>query len=102
MFCTTCGKELGASARFCSACGKSTGTPPRPARLCRVTADRKIAGVCAGFARYLEVDVTLVRIVWLSLAIGTGIGFIAYLIAWIVMPRDIDIAPAPNRQPESV
>jgi phage shock protein C len=50
--------------------------------------DKKIAGVCSGFARYLGVDVTLMRIIWLVVALTTGIGFIAYVIAWIAMPRD--------------
>jgi phage shock protein C len=50
--------------------------------------NKRIAGVCAGFGRYLDVDPVLVRIVWLALALGAGIGFIAYLIAWVVMPKD--------------
>jgi phage shock protein PspC (stress-responsive transcriptional regulator) len=50
--------------------------------------NKKIAGVCAGFARYLDMDVTLVRVVWLALALGTGLGFIAYLVAWLLMPSD--------------
>jgi phage shock protein C len=56
--------------------------------------DKSIAGVCAGFARYLNVDVTVVRIVWLSMAIFLGWGFIAYIIAWIIMPKDWEPAPA--------
>jgi phage shock protein PspC (stress-responsive transcriptional regulator) len=51
-------------------------------------ANKKIAGVCAGFARYFEVDVTLVRALWLAVAITTGLGFLAYLAAWIIMPSD--------------
>jgi len=50
--------------------------------------DKKVAGVCAGFARYFEVDVTLMRILWIILALFTGVGFIAYIVAWICMPRD--------------
>lgn len=53
--------------------------------------EKKIAGVCAGFARYFEVDVTLMRVLWLVVALFTGIGFIAYIayiVAWIAMPRD--------------
>ena len=50
--------------------------------------EKKIAGVCAGFARYFGVDVTLMRILWIIVALCTGIGFIAYIVAWIVMPRD--------------
>jgi phage shock protein PspC (stress-responsive transcriptional regulator) len=51
-------------------------------------ANKKIAGVCAGFARYFDADVTLVRVLWLAIALGTGVGFIAYLVAWIIMPSD--------------
>jgi phage shock protein PspC (stress-responsive transcriptional regulator) len=50
--------------------------------------NKKIAGVCAGFARYFDVDVTLVRVLWLAIAITTGVGFLAYLAAWIIMPSD--------------
>jgi len=64
-------------------------------RLVRPMYEKSIAGVCAGFARYLEVDITLMRIIWLCAAIFTGVGFIAYLVAWIVMPKDYGPAPAP-------
>ncbi|HTT61511.1 MAG TPA: PspC domain-containing protein [Bryobacteraceae bacterium] len=80
-------------AAFCSRCGKATGapavpqvTPPR--RLSRPMYDKKIAGVCAGFARYFEVDVTLMRILWIIVALFTGVGLIAYIVAWIAMPKD--------------
>jgi phage shock protein C len=56
--------------------------------------DKSIAGVCAGVARYLDIDVTIVRILWLSMAIFLGWGFIAYIIAWIIMPKDWEPAPA--------
>jgi phage shock protein C len=55
--------------------------------------NKKIFGVCAGFARYLDVDVVLVRVIWLALAFGAGLGFIAYLAAWIVIPSDGGQAP---------
>jgi phage shock protein C len=49
----------------------------------------KIAGVCAGFARYLNMDVTLLRALWLIVAFASGgIGFIAYIVGWICMPRE--------------
>ena len=64
--------------------------PAAPAgRLVRIRAGKKIAGVCTGFARYLGVDVTLVRIVWLVTALTAGVGFIAYIVAWIAMPIDV-------------
>jgi phage shock protein C len=49
--------------------------------------DRKIAGVCAGFSEYFDVDVTIVRVVWLIVALFGGGGVLAYIIAWIVIPE---------------
>ncbi|HEU5022062.1 MAG TPA: PspC domain-containing protein [Bryobacteraceae bacterium] len=58
-------------------------------RLHRVMADKKIAGVCSGFAEYFDMDVTLVRLIWVALVlIPPSIGVIVYLVAWIVLPRD--------------
>ncbi|MDQ6707644.1 MAG: PspC domain-containing protein [Acidobacteriota bacterium] len=60
--------------------------------LSRPMDQKKIAGVCAGFARYFDCDVTLMRVLWLVVAFGTGIGFIAYLVAWIAMPKDYGVS----------
>ena len=61
----------------------------RPSKkLARSRSDKKIAGVCAGFAEYLDVDVTLVRILWLVFLFFAGWGAIGYLIAWLVMPEE--------------
>jgi phage shock protein C len=58
-------------------------------RLTLATRDKKIAGVCAGFAYYFDVDVTLVRVIWLILVFAPpGAGLIGYLLAWLVMPKD--------------
>ena len=63
--------------------------PVRPNRkLMRSRTDEKIAGVCGGFAEYLEIDVTLVRLIWLAALFLGGWGFIAYIVAWIVMPLE--------------
>jgi phage shock protein C len=92
MFCTQCGVELGQKDRFCPQCAHPTEVagprPPEQSRLTRDVRNRKIAGVCAGFARYMAVDVVLIRVIWLALAFCTGIGFIAYLVAWIIMPKE--------------
>jgi len=69
----------------------NTATNPDggPRRLVRVTGDEKIAGVCAGIADYLDVDVTLVRALWLALSLVPGAvigGIVAYALAWMVMP----------------
>jgi phage shock protein PspC (stress-responsive transcriptional regulator) len=63
--------------------------------------EAKVGGVCAGFARYFGVDVTLVRILWLALTIWPipCFGGIAYIVAWIVMPKDTTPAPAANPHP---
>ena len=100
MFCTQCGSSLGDGHRFCPQCGLATGIgAPRVerARLTRDMQNKKIAGVCAGFAKYLDADVVLVRVLWLALALCTGVGFLAYLAAWIIMPKETaGAAPAPE------
>jgi phage shock protein C len=52
--------------------------------------EAKIAGVCAGFARYFGFDVTLIRILWAVLIVCPvpSFGLVAYIVAWIVMPKD--------------
>jgi phage shock protein C len=90
MFCPQCGKEYSQRVNFCCHCGTAlTLSAPMPSRkLVRSRTDHKIAGVCGGFAHYLELDVTLVRILWLMLALVGGWGVIGYLIAWIAMPEE--------------
>jgi phage shock protein C len=92
MFCTRCGTELRDMDNFCSQCGGPTGRVRMERRytggLTIPAEGKKIGGVCAGFARYADVDVTLVRILTLVIAIFTGVGFIAYLVAWLLMPKD--------------
>jgi phage shock protein C len=101
MFCTQCGCTLGDKDRFCPQCGLATGVgAPRVerARLTRDIQNKKIAGVCAGFAKYLDVDVVLVRVIWLAVAICTGgVGFLVYIAAWIIMPKETSgPVPAPE------
>lgn len=99
MFCTVCGTELKQQDKFCSQCGAATGrgipTQPRTERLTRSTSDKKIAGVCAGFAHYFGVDVTLVRVIWLVLTVWPLplFGLVSYIVAWIVMPKDVLLLP---------
>lgn len=59
-------------------------------RLVRRPAEGKIGGVCAGLADYFKTDVALVRASWVVLSIWPGavvLGVIAYLAAWVLMPR---------------
>lgn len=56
-------------------------------RLYRSSTDQKIAGVCAGLAEYFRIDPTLVRLVFVFLALAGGPGLLIYIIMWIVMPQ---------------
>jgi phage shock protein C len=104
MFCRQCRREIADDSTYCRFCGASQSeTAGRPAlgarRLVRPVAERKIAGVCAGIAAYLDLDVVLVRVIAVVLAIVPGGligGVIAYIAAWILMPESADIAPRPS------
>ena len=48
--------------------------------------DKKLWGVCGGFAEYFDLDPTVVRIIWLIAVLGAGTGVLAYLIAALLMP----------------
>lgn len=65
----------------------TTAAQPRR-RLRRIRAKKKIAGVCAGFAEYFDMDVTLMRLIWVGLLlIPPHVGLIAYIVAWAVLPK---------------
>ncbi len=50
---------------------------------------RKVAGVCAAWARFFGIDVTLVRIVWAFLLLPGGLpGIVPYVICWLVIPEE--------------
>jgi phage shock protein PspC (stress-responsive transcriptional regulator) len=48
--------------------------------------DRFLAGVCGGLGRHFGIDSTIVRVVWVLFTLLGGSGFLAYLIAWLLMP----------------
>jgi phage shock protein C len=96
MYCNYCGKVIQDDANHCAYCRKRVGAVMARKRLVRARAGRKIAGVCAGFAEYFDLDVTLVRVVWLITAlIPIGASLIAYLIAWILLPEEPEALSAP-------
>jgi phage shock protein C len=100
MFCTACGFTMNDEHRYCAQCGKPAtdtqfrwtavpqGPPPPPKRLERDMYDRKIAGVCSGFARYFGMDTTVMRLIWVVLTFATGLPILAYPICWLVMSRN--------------
>ena len=59
-------------------------------QLMRSGRDKKIAGVCAGVAHYLDMDPTIVRVVWGVLAFCYGAGIVAYIILWMIAPVATD------------
>lgn len=61
---------------------------PRPVRRLTLSAtDKKIAGVCGGIAEYFGIDPTLVRVITVVFALLFGGGLLAYLLAWVIMPK---------------
>lgn len=94
MFCSHCGKPIESSSRFCPACGAAINSAPfttdayQPAaRLTRPRGQRMIAGVCAGFALHYGWDLNLVRVITALLIILTGVGALAYIAAWVIIPE---------------
>lgn len=59
-------------------------------RLTRSTTDRKIAGVCGGFAEYFDVDATLVRVAFVLISLFSAAfpGLLVYLLLAFVLPED--------------
>jgi phage shock protein C len=57
-------------------------------RLFRNQSNRVIGGVCAGLGRYLGVDPVLVRLVFVALALVNGLGVLAYLVMWLIVPDE--------------
>ena len=99
MYCSSCGVEMAENFRFCPQCGvaqKGPGAPVAYPALRRMREDKKIAGVCSGLARYMGLDVTLVRILVICLAVW-GIGVVFYIACWIVMPIDPLLLPPPRQ-----
>jgi phage shock protein C len=57
-------------------------------KLYRSRTDRKLAGVCGGLARYFNADATLVRVLFVVLALLGGPGLVIYLVLWIFVPEE--------------
>ena len=62
-------------------------------RLYRSQTEKMIGGVCGGLAEVLDVDPTIIRVVFVLLAFLGGHGILLYLILWLIMPRQDQIKP---------
>jgi phage shock protein PspC (stress-responsive transcriptional regulator) len=67
---------------------KNTEKENKVKRLYRSGKERILGGVCGGVAEYFNVDPTIVRLVWVLLALMGLIGVVLYIIAWIIVPRN--------------
>ncbi len=57
-------------------------------KLYRSRTDKTICGVCGGLAKYLNMDVTIVRLLAVLLTLFVGGGLIAYIVAALIMPEE--------------
>jgi phage shock protein PspC (stress-responsive transcriptional regulator) len=96
MYCASCGNTLDPGSRFCTHCGTVLqGSAPQPfggvqrlsGQLVRSRTHRTVAGVCGGLSEHFGWDLSLVRIVALVLGLFTGVGLVAYVVAWVVIPE---------------
>lgn len=56
-------------------------------QLCKIENEGKVSGVCAGLGRYFNIDVTLIRLIWiLAIFFGVGSPILIYIILAIILP----------------
>jgi phage shock protein PspC (stress-responsive transcriptional regulator) len=56
-------------------------------KLYRSNTDRKLCGVCGGFAEYFDLDPTIIRLIFIFLTLFGGGGLLIYLICALVIPK---------------
>ena len=73
-------------------------------KLYRSRTDKKIAGVCGGFAKYLNMDVSIVRLLLVLLTLFVGGGLLVYIICALILPEEpeniLEQAPETNQEAE--
>jgi len=57
-----------------------------PKRLFKSNNNKMICGVCGGVGDYLNVDPTVIRLLWVIFGFAGGLGVIAYIVAAVIMP----------------
>ena len=103
MVCQACQQQGVQGVAFCGGCGQrfaeSMYAAPQPT-LFRARQGKVIAGVCAGVAARWGWDPVLVRLALVAVVLlGCGSGILAYLAAWIVIPKSPQVYVAPPVAP---
>lgn len=57
-------------------------------KLYRSVTDRKIAGVCGGVAKYLNMDPTVIRVLWAIISLFAFVGVVAYIACALIIPEE--------------
>ena len=57
-------------------------------KLYRSATDKKLAGVCAGIAKYFSIDATVIRLIWAVAILCAGTGLLAYIICALIIPEE--------------
>ena len=57
-------------------------------KLCHSRSNRQVAGVCGGLAQYFNLDATLIRILFVVLAVLRGSGLLLYVAMWVIVPNE--------------
>lgn len=70
-------------------------------RLYRSREDQRIAGVCGGIAEYLGIDSSIVRILWVLLALAGGPGVLLYIIMAVVVPEEPEFVQSTAEKPKN-
>ncbi len=56
-------------------------------KLYRIKEEAMIGGVCAGLGEYLDIDPTVIRVIWVVVFLMAGTGLLIYLILWALLPK---------------
>ena len=59
-------------------------------KLYRIKQGKQLAGVCGGIAEYLNIDPTVIRLLWVLVSLFAGAGLLAYIICAFVLPEKPD------------
>ena len=57
-------------------------------KLYRSESQRMVSGVCGGLAEYFDMDVSLVRLIWIAISLVFGSGLLLYILACLIIPTE--------------